>query len=212
MLFNKWRLAQFLEIRWWKNYLQNKDWPSYLGQKKAYWLRFLEQTNSSPRADDRILDAGCGPAGIFLVLENHEVQAIDPLLDQYRKALPFQVEDFPWVGFKNHALEILAEEECYDRIYCLNAINHVRDWDLCLDRLVLALKPGSTLVISTDLHCWSLLRLIFRMIPGDLLHPHQHALYEYVDALQSRGLALQRLELLKKGWVFGYWAMVWRKT
>jgi 2-polyprenyl-3-methyl-5-hydroxy-6-metoxy-1,4-benzoquinol methylase len=212
MSSNKWRLAQYLEIRWWQNYLKNKDWPRYLEQKKAYWQHFIAQTNSPPLANECILDAGCGPAGIFLVLGKNEVSAIDPLLFKYSEGLPFKAEDFPWVQFENRALEDLVENGTYDRIYCLNAINHVRDWDLCLDQLIVALKPGGILVLSTDLHRWTALRYLFRMIPGDALHPHQHALYEYVAAMQKRGMALQRLELLKQGGIFSYWAMVCRKS
>ncbi len=212
MSFNKWRLAQYLEIRWWQNYLKNKDWPNYLEQKKAYWRRFIAQTNCAPQANERILDAGCGPAGIFLVLEKNEVFAIDPLLTKYSEILPFKPEDYPWVQFDNRPLEMLEAQGAYDRIYCLNAINHVQDWEISMDRLATALKPGGVLILSSDLHRWKALRHLFRMVPGDVLHPHQHALHEYVAAMQKRGLALQRHELLKKGWIFGYWALVLHKA
>ncbi len=42
----KWRLAQHLEIRWWKNYLKSKDKDTYYQWKRSYWNDFIQRTSS----------------------------------------------------------------------------------------------------------------------------------------------------------------------
>ena len=37
----KWRLAQALEIRWWKRYLTGKDKTAYYDWKRTYWSNTL---------------------------------------------------------------------------------------------------------------------------------------------------------------------------
>ena len=41
----KWNLAQNIELRWWKNYLQDKNPTEYLVWKKEYWNNLLAQIN-----------------------------------------------------------------------------------------------------------------------------------------------------------------------
>ena len=37
----KWKLAQTIELRWWKNYLGDKNPTEYRAWKKQYWLNLL---------------------------------------------------------------------------------------------------------------------------------------------------------------------------
>jgi 2-polyprenyl-6-hydroxyphenyl methylase/3-demethylubiquinone-9 3-methyltransferase len=86
----RWQIAQAAEIRWWKSYLKKKDTTAYRTWKTAYWKQLLSELHEQPSPDTRCLDAGCGPAGIFLALEQQRVYAIDPLLDQYQQLPHFQ--------------------------------------------------------------------------------------------------------------------------
>ena len=67
----KWNIAQHLELRWWKKYLRNKDADQYLQWKRKYWHAFLKPVAHLIHLDPlkEILDAGCGPAGIFIILK-----------------------------------------------------------------------------------------------------------------------------------------------
>jgi 2-polyprenyl-3-methyl-5-hydroxy-6-metoxy-1,4-benzoquinol methylase len=204
----RWRIAQFFERRWWRRYLRAKDKTAYLNWKKAYWRDFLQKTGLHPAPGQCVLDAGCGPAGIFTILDNQCVDALDPLLDRYECDLPhFKKSDYPHTRFFAERLEDFAPATPYDLVFCLNAINHVADLGLCFDRLAALTRPGGTLIVSVDAHRHAWLKPLFRAIPGDILHPHQYDLDEYRAMLETRGCRVARAVLLKREWIFDYWLL-----
>ncbi|TDO25862.1 class I SAM-dependent methyltransferase [Sediminibacterium goheungense] len=209
----KWQLAQKLEYAWWKRYLRKKDPTAYLQYKKAYWLRMLDTLQDSCQLADHetILDAGCGPAGIFMALEKHAVVALDPLLDLYNNLPHFNKKAYPWTSFVQTPLELLTDAEKYDRIFCMNAINHVNDIKTCYHRLFDALKSGGTLILSTDAHRFFLLKKIFQWLPGDMLHPVQLSIQEYEQLLRDTGFQLQKSILFKNAGIFNYYILIAKK-
>jgi len=208
----RWRVAQAAEIRWWRMYLRKKKPEEYLEQKAAYWRRVLQAAQFEPSPGACVLDAGCGPAGIFLVLKEQQVHAVDPLLDAYQANLPhFDPSHYPNVRFFAQPLEAFSPPELYDVIFCLNAINHVAGLEQSLDVLAGALQPGGRLLLSVDVHRYPFLKKVFQWIPGDVLHPHQYGLEEYQGMLEARGLSIERTLRLKEGVVFDYFLMVAEK-
>lgn len=208
----RWSIAQHAEIRWWQNYLKKKPVTDYSSWKTSYWKDFLLKTKVSPKTGSEILDAGCGPAGIFTILNDMKVDAVDPLLDSYEEKLDhFKKDLYPNVSFFCMQLEQFRPEKSYDVIFCLNAINHVDNLNACLDILVACLRPGGQLVLSIDAHNFQALKHIFRFIQGDILHPHQYDLAEYRDMLVSRGLEVQNEVCCKEEFLFNYYALVCRK-
>jgi 2-polyprenyl-3-methyl-5-hydroxy-6-metoxy-1,4-benzoquinol methylase len=209
----RWRIAQFFEILWWRNYLGNKDKAAYLRWKTDYWRDFLQKSGIALAPNSRVLDAGCGPAGIFAILsEEHETHAVDPLLGAYEAKLAhFKRADWPKVHFIQSTLEAYTSDPPFDVVFCLNAINHVIDIDACLDQLAALVRPGGTLALSIDAHNHALLKHLFRLLPGDILHPHQYDLKEYQDMVARRGFTIERSVLVKEEFVFDYWLIVGRK-
>lgn len=204
----RWRLAQAAEIWWWRFYLRRRDKESYLSAKRGYWRRVLQEARLFPAPGETVLDAGCGPAGIFIILDKQRVHAIDPLLDEYRRRLPhFSTADYPWTTFYPSTLENFAPPRKYSLVFCLNVINHVAELDTALDRLLECLAPGGTLLLSVDAHRFSLLKGLFRLIPGDILHPHQHALSDYRQFIEAGGGRLSKVVKLKPGRIFDYYLM-----
>lgn len=202
----RWRLAQFWEIRWWRWYLQHKDMATYLDKKARYWEGLLEQCDLNLSGEEAILDAGCGPAGIFMILRGQPLVAIDPLLSAYQTQLAhFDPADYPQVQFQTTSLEAHEPDHPLDVIFCCNVINHVANLHQSLDRLKTWLKPGGTLILSVDVHHYSWLKPLFRAIPGDLLHPHQHDLKDYQNLLMERGFSIEKSTLLKSGGIFDYY-------
>lgn len=208
----KWKIAQFAEIRWWKNYLKDQTVEEYLAYKKNYWNEFLEgiHKNFSLPEDATVLDAGCGPAGVFIVLDSkHQVTAVDPLLDQYEENLPhFTKAQYPNTTFVTSGLEAYQPQKTHDHVFCLNAINHVSDLDLAIDQLVSCVAPGGTLYMSIDAHNHGFLKWIFRALPFDILHPHQYDLQEYSDMLTKRGLNVTQQIRFDKHPIFDYYLLV----
>ena len=212
----RWKIAQAAEIRWWQNYLKNKPTTDYADWKTHYWENLLLETGlerlNTEGVATQILDAGCGPAGIFMIFKNQKVDALDPLLDDYEEKLPhFKKRLYPNVNFYSQPLETFDKTNEYDAVFCLNAINHVADLDKCFDILVNSVKAGGHLVVSIDAHNFSFLKTIFQILPGDILHPHQYNLKEYSDMLTSRGCLLEKTILKKKEFIFNYYILVLKK-
>lgn len=209
----KWKLAQALELRWWKSYLKGKSKQDYLAWKLSYWVAFFPSIGIAPPTQKKILDAGCGPAGIFMILHSdNQVTALDPLLESYEAQVSvFSKADYPEVDFWAQSLESLDVIGQFDEIYCLNAINHVAEFEKCIFNLYQALKPGGMLVLSSDLHRWKLLKPIFRALPGDALHPQQHDLADYEKICKSAGFEMLGKVLVKRELIFDYWTLVLRK-
>ena len=209
----RWKIAQAAEIRWWQNYLNKKPKADYLSWKKNYWLTLLDKCEIKLSPNDKILDAGCGPAGMFMALPQHDVDAMDPLLDDYENKLEhFSKADYPNVQFFNSPLETFSPSEKYNTLFCLNAINHVSDLDLCFDKLVDFTKEGGTLVVSIDAHNYSFFKKIFRTLPGDILHPHQYDLSEYQKMLTNRGCSIEKTILYNEEFFFNYFILVCKKN
>ncbi|MEZ4962116.1 MAG: class I SAM-dependent methyltransferase [Saprospiraceae bacterium] len=202
---SRWSIAQHFEARWWRFYLRNKDLEGYLAWKKQYWEVFLNKTGIVVGQDTRILDAGCGPAGIFILFPEHEVEAVDPLLDNYQREVPFlQQPNFKKTAFVKIPLEQYQTTRPFDLVFCINAINHVADPDVCLGNLRKASAPGGQLVLTVDAHNHAFLKTLFRTFPGDILHPHQMDLKEYLGKIEAAGFAIQKTALLKSHFIFDY--------
>jgi 2-polyprenyl-3-methyl-5-hydroxy-6-metoxy-1,4-benzoquinol methylase len=208
----RWKIAQAAEIRWWQSYLKNKPTTDYAVWKTKYWQDLLAEIGlaTSITEGSKILDAGCGPAGIFMIFKNQTVDALDPLLDDYEAKLPhFKRENYPNVQFFSQPLESFSDKKAiYDTVFCLNAINHVADLQQAFDVLVDATKAGGTLVVSIDAHNYAFLKTIFQALPGDVLHPHQFDFAEYSAMLTSRGCRIERTLLKKSEFIFNYYVLV----
>ena len=203
----RWRLAQAAEIRWWRRYLRGRDRDAYAGWKRGYWRTLLDELRLSPKPGSRVLDAGCGPAGIFTALPHCEVVAVDPLLPRYEGLEHFVRGDYPHVRFVADELERFAPERDFDYVFCLNVVNHVRDLARVFAVLAQAARPGAPVVVSVDAHRHVWLKPIFRAVPGDILHPHQYDLEEYVRLAEASGLDVIARRRYRREALFDYWVL-----
>jgi len=207
----RWKIAQWFELRWWQRYFSGKDKAQYYSWKRKYWRDLMAQiADVLPlSAAGRIADLGCGPAGIFTIFEDKEMVAVDPLLDTYAATLSFfDKEDFPGTTFISQSLEDFQAEKKFDIVFCMNAINHVADIEMAYDRMINAAKEGGDVVVSIDAHNHSFFKHLFRLIPGDILHPHQYDLQEYCDFMTKRGCSISKTLLVKKEFFFSHYVVV----
>lgn len=209
----RWRVAQSAEIKWWQSYLNKKPVADYLTWKKSYWFDLLQKIDVSEAAvrseTCKTLDAGCGPAGIFMAFPECAITALDPLLDDYEAKLPhFKRSFYPNTHFLAQPLETLDAAAQFDLVFCLNAINHVADLSVAFDKLVAATQKGGKLIVSIDTHNYAFLKHIFRAFPGDILHPHQFDLQEYTAMLTARSCRIDKTLLIKKEFIFDYYVLV----
>lgn len=204
----KWKIAQWFELRWWKAYLRDKNKEQYLSWKKNYWNNLLEQIADvvKPESSLTIADLGCGPAGIFIALAGKNVTAVDPLLDEYENETPFfKRSDYPNVEFVTSTLEGFTPNKKFDAVFCLNAINHVSDIERAYDVLTTCANSNGKVVMSIDAHNHAFFKHLFRLIPGDVLHPHQYNLREYELFLEKRGWKILKTVLLKREFFFSHY-------
>lgn len=211
----RWNAAQFAERKWWKNYLKNKDITEYLSWKKEYWTDLLKKCTHyfTIRPEDKILDAGCGPAGMFMLFENNQTVAFDPLIDNYEIDLPhFKKNMYPSVQFVNAGLEDFSTDKKFNVIFCMNAINHVHDIEKSFDNLLSCAAKDAHIIVTIDAHNHSTFKYLFRLLPGDILHPHQYNLNEYQKMLTQRGCNLLGTILLKHEFFFDHYMLVVKKN
>lgn len=200
----RWRLAQWFEIRWWMRYLAPRQPQAYLTWKRSYWHSVMSRLSQRPFG--RLLDAGAGPAGIFTVLHGQEIDAIDPLMDQYETLLPhFSQSSYPQVKFFPIKIETWQTHKRYDFIFCMNALNHVEDINTSFQNLYEHLAPKGRLILTIDAHRSTLVKQVFRTIPGDLLHPHQLTLDDYLYFFYCRNMQVHAPTLLKPGTIFNHY-------
>jgi len=210
----RWKVAQWFERKWWQNYLSKKDPSTYLEWKRNYWESFYEKFSDivPVEASTFVLDAGCGPAGIFMNFTNQQTTAFDPLLDAYETDFPhFKKSMYPSVEFKTCSLEEFNDYNKYDVVFCINAINHVKDIQGATKQLVTSAKKGAKIIISIDAHNHKWLQPFFKLIPGDILHPHQYNLEEYIQLFEDCGIKTLRTICDKKEFVFNYHVVVGEK-
>lgn len=210
----RWKIAQWFELKWWQRYFSGKDKNQYYAWKRRYWRGLLDQiADRLPLKEAKtIADLGCGPAGIFTIFPDKEVTAVDPLLDSYEQSLAFfDRKDYSYTTFVNQSLEDFTTSQQFDIVFCMNAINHVADIDLAYDQLLAATKDGGDVVVSIDAHNHSFFRHLFRLIPGDILHPHQFDLREYEEFLTARSCQIEKTVLIKKEFFFSHYVQIGRK-
>jgi 2-polyprenyl-6-hydroxyphenyl methylase/3-demethylubiquinone-9 3-methyltransferase len=212
----RWKIAQWFELQWWKRYLSGKSKEEYIAWKTNYWLqlmRTLELERTIEEANT-IIDFGCGPFGLPLANQQWKKQlaAVDPLLDEYAATIPFfNRKDYPETHFVTKSIEDFSSSITYNIVFCMNAINHVHAIDKAFDVVVNSAQQNSTIVVSIDAHNFSFLKYLFRLIPGDILHPHQYDLKEYSSFLESRNCAIEKAVCIKKEFFFDHYVLVARK-
>ncbi len=207
----RWKIAQWLELRWWKNYLNSKNKEEYLRWKKNYWKNILQRIAPEAQVNPthQVIDLGCGPFGIFTGLTGTPVTAIDPLLDEYEKQIPlFRKSDYPNTNFVCQTIESFETEQKFDLVFCMNAINHVQNLEKGFDKMKEVCAPEGVIVISVDTHNSSSFKYLFRLLPGDILHPHQYDLNEYRAFLEKRGLKILKAELVKREFLFNHHLLI----
>jgi 2-polyprenyl-3-methyl-5-hydroxy-6-metoxy-1,4-benzoquinol methylase len=207
----RWNTAQFAERKWWQNYLKNKDVNEYLQWKKNYWQHLLNQCLKyiTINQHDAILDAGCGPAGMFMLFPEKRTVAFDPLIDTYELDLPhFKKSMYPSTKFIKSGLEDFSYPTKFNVIFCMNAINHVHDIQLSYDNLFAHAEQGAYVIITIDAHNHSFFKHLFRLLPGDILHPHQYDLSEYQQLMTNRGCEIVESIHLKHEFFFDHYMLI----
>lgn len=212
MILSKWNLAQFLEKNWWFYYLKSKDLQEYLIRKKTYWFFFLNQIHIHPPKEASIIDLGCGPAGIFTIFGEHtKITGVDPLLDFYKSKFKSILDMYANVEFVKSTIELYTPKQTYEFVFCLNAINHVKDIDRCMYQFKSCGNKSSVFIISSDIHRHSFAKGFLKLIPIDMLHPKQMDNDEFEQLIIRHGFEIVEKKIMSKKFLFNYEVYILKK-
>lgn len=206
-------MAQQLELLWWRRYLSKRTKVDYLNWKKKYWIDFLDQiTSISFHSKMNVLDIACGPAGLFTINRFEKLTALDPLLNHYEEKIAcFSKRDYPGVTFLSSPLkEVEFKKEGFDVVFALNAFNHFSDLKSNIMTAKGLVNSQGYLVVSSDFHRYRFFKYVFRFFPGDLLHPQQDEITDYVTIIQDQFNLIQQLEI-KKSFLFSYSILIFKR-
>ncbi len=165
-----WRRAQVHERR----YHEQKDADAVMSINRVYWQRILAALPAqiAIRPGTRILDVGCGGAGILLAMDRGERTGIDPLMPFYLENFPFLAETpIQWVQGRAEDLE---HDATHDLIFAINMLDHTEDPHRVAKNLARSLVPGGFLVCGLNVHSSPLWSLYFRLFHRLIDPPHPH--------------------------------------
>jgi 2-polyprenyl-6-hydroxyphenyl methylase/3-demethylubiquinone-9 3-methyltransferase len=80
-----------------------------------------------------------------------------------------------------------------------------------MDRLVHSVRHGARIYMSIDAHRFRPMKLLFRLLPFDVLHPHQYDVDEYERMLISRGCDIERRVRVRTHPLFHYMLIIARR-
>lgn len=200
----RWLEAQELEaaeestgdIREWVR-VRTKTWTQLLDSLDAQGLL---------KKKDRVLDVGGKATTIFLALSGGHRYAVDPVYKDLLEQHPFlrELEQYQGVAFVALPVEEL-DEEPFDLIFCINMLDHVRDYELVASKLVQLLSPGGVLVLIVDCYADKVVRDVIRWFDVDVPHPHHFVIEDILrvfPGLRVRGQDMTIFRLFFSGVLF----------
>lgn len=173
----RWAQAQEVELDCWIASKDTIQSPVYLRAKKDLWLGVLallrDYVSFADLTTKRVLEFGCGPNGVFLLVDNNpQYLCLDPLMDQYRAHFPFINRS--GVTFINSKIEDYQSGEDFDLVLGFNALDHVDDIYLSVQKISQLLAGDGLAVISVNAHKFSLFRSVLSWAYPLLDKPHKH--------------------------------------
>ena len=153
------------ELFWWREYLERKSKSEYFDELTEYWEKFLSniRSNLGLRNLINVLDVECGPAGIFMIMQDYNCTAVDPYFNQYEKEIKyFRKSDYPNTIFRNEYGRKFIPLEKYDLIF-LNKPNLNNESIMCTVRnLKYAAANGAKIILTIDLQMFEFINMTSR--------------------------------------------------
>jgi SAM-dependent methyltransferase len=141
-----WRSAQSGHLGTWVGFAEQnrRNAP----ERAAVWANILAavEEQSPARPGEAVLDVGCGLDTVLDFVPQARGFTLDSLMAEL---VQFGLSQ----GIEHTAAtcEFLPfRSASFDRAFCMNMLDHVRDPVSCVAELVRVLRPGGTLVISVD--------------------------------------------------------------
>ena len=119
-------------------------------KRRDFWNEYLDviRRHRPFQPGDRVLDVGCGPAGIITAVEDFcERYGVDPLMDFFGG----EYELSPAIHYSQQQGETLDfEDGFFQAVACVNVLDHTRDWQAVLREIGRVLAPGGCFLLELD--------------------------------------------------------------
>lgn len=153
----RWHEAQQAEMKYAiKNISSGDDW-------NRWWYNQFDQYKSI-RGERfvNVLEIGCGPHTNIRWLINTiaigNIYLEDPLIEEYLNYKPGLLGRKPFVQklvnadkSKCKLEDLVYRDGMMDMVICINVLDHVQDYDQCMDEMYRVLAPKGLLVVGQDL-------------------------------------------------------------
>ncbi len=169
----QWERVQAIE----RAYHARKRPEQTLTINRIYWRRILDVVQSAGvtvEPDSRVLDMGCGGAGILHAIDRGHLIGVDPLMDFYLARFP-ALADAPATWLTGTAEDFQAA--AFDVVFCINALDHVRSPARAAANLTRLVANGGHLVLQLNAHTTRLAQRYFTLFHHLLDPPHPHQLH-----------------------------------
>jgi len=102
-------------------------------------------------AGKRVLDVGCGPLAPSQQFKDAEHHITDALLDRYI-ASGWPLKEYGMKHTCCHAEHLVYDDDYFDAILSVNALDHVDDFEAVAREIERVLKPGGGLYMELEYH------------------------------------------------------------
>lgn len=171
-------------------------------------LRLLEIKDS-----DSFLDYGCGNGVLAYYLAKEykcHVTGIDISEEAISRAMESSLYDKLDVSFIAGDITEMSIQERFEKIMCVEVIEHVDDDSMLLERFSEVLKDGGILLLTTQLKSAPLHRLRVKLFGVDSFdsrvgHRRRYSIRELIDLLHSRNFQVVKIlkaEGVLRNWMF----------
>lgn len=141
---NIWYKAQGAEL----DTMLNSTTELELTNGHRRFLKAIKRKIDFNKFNDLLLDVCCGPVSILTLLPEAKLKvAVDSNLDKYLEKFP-RSNNIEYKNMKAESLEF--PNEFFDKVFCLNAIDHTFDFRKVLNELFRVTKKGGLIFISLE--------------------------------------------------------------
>lgn len=192
---NRWKKAQRGESSCWESNADKVNSSQYRSLKKEYWEKMLSQLLPHWQEELRgkkMLDFGCGPSGVVMVLSStYPITCIDPLMHFYLKRFPF-LQVYDHAHFVDAKIEELTTTEKYDYVFGFNALDHTESPARALDNISRFINKDGRLILTLNCHNYKLLQFVLKQGNHilDKFHPHQYTIAQYTEIIERHGFVV----------------------
>ena len=144
---NRWRYAQSKEDEFWK---RNGVFDDQIARVISRYGPVIAELSKELKPESNILDVGCGPTCAGELFSVGSKSFLDPLMDSYLKTYPEKLPEGEKLCCP--AESIPKEDESFDVVISVNALDHMINPVEVLSEIRRVLKNNGTFLLGIFLH------------------------------------------------------------